>query len=40
MCVYIQVTLDLNNECTTTFSGTSSSTPYVSAVIALTLQAK
>ena len=36
----LQATTTLNSECTLTFDGTSAATPYVSAVIALTLDAK
>ena len=35
-----QRTTDLNNQCTTSFSGTSAATPMVSGIIALTLEAK
>ena len=35
-----QTTIDLNGGCTDGFTGTSASTPLVSAVIALTLEAK
>ena len=35
-----QTTTDLNGGCTDGFTGTSASTPLVSAVIALTLEAK
>ena len=40
LIIITQATLGLNNHCIVSFGGTSSATPYVSAIIALTLDAK